>query len=54
MVSPWISNDLLTVVSIVLTIVLTVVLFKVDIVEVARRILNRIRHGPAPTAQPEL
>jgi membrane protein YqaA with SNARE-associated domain len=51
-VSPWISNDLLTIVSIVLTIVLTVVLFKVDIVEVARRILNRIR--PAPTAQPEL
>jgi len=50
MVSPWLSNEALIVASIVLTIVLTVVLFKVDIIEVAQRILNRIRRNPAPTA----
>ena len=53
MVSPWISTEALIIVSVILTIILTVILLKLDIVEIAQRILNRIRRKPGSVASPE-
>jgi membrane protein YqaA with SNARE-associated domain len=43
--TPWISTEMLMVVSIVLTIVVTVVLLKVDVGKIAEKVLKRKRSG---------
>jgi hypothetical protein len=41
LLAPWISEEILMVASIILTIIVTVVLLKVDISEIARKVVKK-------------